>query len=321
MNDPKDQPIDIEGQRLWLAEHKQTTGLSWKQLSGRIGIPHQSLGLFVNKNYNAPTDRFAEAIFRYRQTLAAQTALRGEMPSIPGYFETPTTNKLITTLNWAQQGRMTAAALSPGLGKTMAARHYQACNANVFVMTPAPSTGKLVGMMNAALVALGRPENPGLWRTHGLKKMVIDIVKNLGNPLLIVDEAQHLDERSIDEIRSWHDETRLGVAFLGNAGLLQTLEGGSRSSARAQLFSRISMKWVQERPLAADIEAMLAAWHLRDEKVGAYVHTIAMKPGGLRGATFAIELAHMIAVAQGEELAVAHVQDAWAQLSMRAIAA
>ena len=321
MNDPKDQPIDIEEQRVWLAEHKRATALSWKQLAGRVGVNHSTLSLWVGNNYNAPGDKIAEAVFRYRQTLKTQAALKAETPEIPSYFPTQTGTRLLDTLSWAQRGRMAACALSPGLGKTMAAEHYKACNANVFMMTSTPSSGSLVGMMNSALVALGRPSNVHLFRTHGLAKMIVDIVKDLGNPLLIVDEAQHLDERSIDEMRSWHDATGLGIAFLGNARLLQTLEGGSRSIARAQLFSRLSMKWVQTHAFSADVEAMLDAWRLRDEKVCAYVHTIAQKPGGLRGATFALELAHMIAAAAGEELAVSHVQHAWEQLSMRVIAA
>jgi hypothetical protein len=66
---------------------------------------------------------------------------------------------------------------------------------------------------------------------------------------------------------------------------------------------------------------MLDAWRISDADITAFVHTIAMKPGGLRGATFVLELAHMVARASGEELAVGHVQDAWAQLSTRPVAA
>jgi hypothetical protein len=89
--------------------------------------------------------------------------------------------------------------------------------------------------------------------------------------------------------------------------------------ARAQLFSRISLKLPRVHPLTADIDAMLEAWRINDPKICAYVHTIAQKPGGLRGATFALELAHMIAVSGHQELAASHVQDAWAQLSTRPV--
>ncbi len=39
MNDPKDQPIDVEEQKAWLIEHKNSIhGLSWNQLADRIGV-------------------------------------------------------------------------------------------------------------------------------------------------------------------------------------------------------------------------------------------------------------------------------------------
>lgn len=321
MNDPKDQPIDIEEQRRWLAEHKAATGLSWKQISGRVGISHSSLSLWVGNNYNAPGDKMASAVFKYRQTLAAQAALKGETPEIPSYFETETSARIIAMLNWAQRGRVVAAAMSPGLGKTVTADHYAACNANVFKVTATPATASLTSMMTAVLRAIGGAAAVTSHLSHILSQSIQDRVRDLGNPLLIVDEAQHLCAAAIEQIRSWHDSTNLGVALLGNAGLLQTLEGGTRSVSRAQLFSRISMRDVRLHPFSADIEAMLDAWRITDEAVTAYVHTIAMKPGGLRGATFALELAHMIAAASHEELAVGHVQDAWAQLSTRPVAA
>jgi DNA transposition AAA+ family ATPase len=321
MNDPAAQPIDIEEQRQWLLEHKKATGLSWKQLSGRTGISHSTLSLWTGNNYNAPGDRMAAAVFKYRQTLASQAALAGETPQIPSYFETETSTRLIAMFNWAQRGRVIAAALSPGLGKTVTAEHYRACNANVFMVTATPATASLTGMLSAVLRALGSPAAINSNQSHVVSQAIQDRVRDLGNPLLIVDEAQHLSERSIEQIRSWHDATNLGVALLGNAGLLQTLEGGTRSIARAQLFSRVSMKHPQTAPYSADIEAMLDAWPIAEPKVREFVHTIAMKPGGLRGATFAIELAHMIAAASREELAVTHVQDAWAQLSTRPVAA
>lgn len=319
MNDPKDQPIDIEEQRNWLREHKRDTGATWKQLGSRTGISESTLSLFVGNHYNAPGDKIAMAIFRYRQTLAQQAALKGELPEIPSYFETETSTQLLYLLGWAQRGRVVAGALSPGCSKTITAEHYRACNANVFMITASPGTKSLTGMMNAVLRELGM--NSVGSGAQGISRLILDKVRDMGNPLLIFDEAQHLSDVSIEEIRSWHDATGVGVALLGNAGLLQSLEGGTRSISKAQLFSRISLKLVRTHPLTADVEAMLDAWRITDEKVSRFVHDIAQRPGGLRGATFALELAHMIAANVGDELAASHVQDAWAQLSTRAVAA
>lgn len=319
MNDPSAQPIDIDEQREWVIEHKRITGLSWKQLAQRLNVNHSSLGLFSGNNYNAPGDKLAEAIFRYRQMLTVQASIKADLPDIPSYFETETSGRLLYLLGWAQRGRMTVAAMSPGLGKTITAEHYKACNSNVFVMTASPSTAGVIAMIHAVLRELG-VTHP-MYRAHEASMQVVKRVRDMAKPLLIVDEAQHLGEKALEQLRSWHDHTGLGIALLGNAGLLQTLEGGSRSISRAQLFSRISFKLLRIHPLAADIEAMLDAWRITDEEISKLVHAIAMKPGGLRGATFALELAYMIALSTREELSVSHVQDAWAQLSTRPVAA
>lgn len=321
MNDPKDQPIDIEEQRAWLNEHKASLGpsCSWKVLAGRLNMKAGTLSLFAGGNYNAPGDKIAEAIFRYRQTLSVQASLIGEIPEIPPYFDTDTSKQIIYALGWAQRGRMSAVAASPGLGKTKAALHYQACNANVFLFTASPVSGSLSGMLRELLQAVGVPLFAGT--PQAVSRMIRDRVRDLGKPLLIVDEAQHLGERALDEIRSLHDATNLGVALLGNAGLLQTLEGGSRSISRAQLFSRISCKLPLLRPFRSDVEALLDAWRVTDAKVCELIHAIAQQPGALREATFTLEMAHMIAASVKSELAAEHVQDAWAQRTARSAAA
>lgn len=321
MNDPKDQPIDIDEQRKWLEEYKRDTGLSWQQLATRLGtgINKSTLGLFVTGNYAGRLEPLAEAVFRFRQTLVAQAALRAEGPEIPGYFETETSSQLIRLLQYAQRGRVTVGALGAGIAKTTTAAYFKACNSNVYLVTIFPSTSGIYGMLKTVLKALGVPNASG--SPEVLSTMVMDRVRNLANPLLIFDEAQHLTVRAIEEIRGWYDVTGVGIALLGNKSLLQQLEGGSRSDAFAQIYSRVSLRIVKLQPLDADIDALLDAWRIRDAKVSAEIHRIAKLPGALRNATWTLELAHMLAMGGKEELAVNHVQDAWAQLSSRSVAA
>jgi DNA transposition AAA+ family ATPase len=321
VNDPKDQPIDIEEQRAWLNEHKAALGpsCSWKVLAGRLNMKHSTLSLFAGGNYNAPGEKIAETIWRYRQTLSLQAALVGEVPEIPPYFETDTSKQILYALGWAQRGRMSAVAASPGLGKTQSADHYEACNVNVFKFTASPVSESLTGMLQEVLRALGIPAVSGT--PQGLSRLIRERVRDLGKPLLIADEAQHLSFKALNEMRSWHDDTGLGVALLGNASLLQTLEGGSRSIERAQLFSRISLKMPLLRPFKSDVDALLEAWRITDEKVCEQIHAIAQQPGALREATFTLEMAHMIAASVKEPLAASHVQDAWAQRTARGVAA
>jgi len=321
MNDPKSQPIDVEEQRAWLEEFKRDSGLPWSQIAGRLGPDFKSstISLFVTGKYAGRLDWIAEAIFRFRQTLVAQAAIRAEGPEIPGYFPTETSDRLIRLLHYAQRGRITVGALAAGISKTTVAHYFQACNSNVFVITVFPSTSGIFGMLKAVLKSLGVPNAAG--SPEVLSNQVMDRVRNLANPLLVFDEAQHLTVRAIEEIRGWYDLTGVGICLLGNKSLLQQLEGGNRSDAFAQIFSRVSLRVVKLRPTTADVDALLEAWRIHDEKIAAEIHRIAQLPGALRSATWTLELAHMIAAGGKEELTVGDVQDAWAQLSSRSVAA
>ncbi len=317
MNDPKLKHVDVEEQREWLKKHKAETGLSWRDLGARLDINDKTLALFASNKYGAPGDFIAEAIFRHRQTLAAQAAMALRSVEIPPYYPTRTSLDLIQLLAWGQRGRIVMAAMGPGMSKTTTARHFKACNSGVFMVTISPATSGIRAMERAVLHAMGDSSPTG--DIQNMAMQIKDRVAKMQKPLLIVDEAQHLTVQSIEELRHWHDETGLGLALLGNQQVQQKLDGGARASAFAQLFSRLANKLDRPKPLDADVEAMLDAWGVCDPRVAKEVHRIAALPGALRGATFALELASMLAISQNETLSISHINDAWAQLSRRTV--
>src|ERR1035437_1267786 len=48
--------------------------------------------------------------------------------------------------------------------------------------------------------------------------------------LLVIDEAQHLSVAALDQIRSIHDATDLGIALVGNQQVYARLTGGNRAA-------------------------------------------------------------------------------------------
>lgn len=315
MNDPKDQPIDIEEQREWLKAYREAEDLSWKALSRSSGIPASTLGLFASSTYSGNNAKVAENIFRHRQKLVSQRSLKGKLPKAPAYYQTPTSEKIIGVLSWAQRGRIVLVPMAAGLGKTMTAEHYKACNSNVYLCTCSPATASVHSLQRAVLMALGSINLVGSMQV--LSSRIIDLLKDKTDALLILDEAQHLTTRALEEVRGWHDASKVGVALMGNESILPRIEGANRSSEFAQLFSRIANKIPQSKPEAADVEMLLDAWEIRDEHVSTLIHRIATKPGALRVATFTLEMAVMLATVCKEDLNENHVHEAWLQLSSR----
>lgn len=317
MNDPKKQQIDVEQQRNWLNQHKEETGLSWKQLEARIGRSGSTLSLFAHNKYGAPGELIAEEVFVYRQTLAAKAAAASKAVELPDYYPTVTSLQLISLLTWAKRGRITMAAMGPGMSKSITAKHFESCNSNVYLVTISPATSGIRAMLRAVLYAMGVASPPG--DIQSMSMQIKDRASKLQDPLLILDEAQHLTVQSIEEVRHWHDTTGMGIALLGNEQVQQKIDGGSRAAAFAQLFSRVAQSIVRSRPLPDDVDVLLDAWGIMDPAIAREIHRIAQLPGALRGVTFTLELAKMLAISEHAELNVKHVQDAWAQLSRRTV--
>lgn len=308
----------IEEQRSWLILYKEETNLPWSQLAKRTGIPKGTISNFVGpQGYNGKKISsempIAEKVERYRQSLAQQADLDTEVPDVPDFFATETTDQLERMLGFAQRGHMVAAALEAGCSKTSAAQHYAEQFPNVFYVEVRKSAGAPNNMLKMVLAALGVRDPSG--GTFDMSRQVSDQFKKVTRPLLIVDEAQHLMESSLEEIRSWNDEVDVGIALFGNVGVLQKL------SRYAQLYSRLSLKLQRRCPLPADVDAMADAWVITDPSVRDELQRICGKLGGLRNGTKALQLARMIAASEGKELNIDHLQSAWSELDVRMVAA
>lgn len=317
MNDPTTIAVDIDEQRNWILDLWKSLG-SWAEVAKRTGVPQGTISQFAKGTYGGVDQNVADQIYRYRQMLAAQQQIEVDMPERPAYFETETSGQLTHMLTYAQRfGRVVCAALGPGNSKTETALHYKACYPNVFHTTLTPSTAGVNNMQIELLAAMGERDSKGT--PQKLSQRIKDRVRDLRNALIIVDEAQHASEKTLEEIRSWNDQVGVGIALFGNAGVLQRLEGGSRNVNFAQLFSRIGLRLERQLPLAGDVDAMAIAWGIHAEDVKLVLRKICATPGGLRNGTHALELAWMVAGSQGQPLAAGHLSDAWAQLSARRV--
>ncbi|MEL7681096.1 AAA family ATPase [Citromicrobium bathyomarinum] len=308
---------EVEKERQWLIAHKTELGCSWPAMASRLDakIKHNTLSVWIGGKYQGPDDRFVEAIRRYRHSLTSRARIEVNLPTAPHFYETEVSKRLTAMLEWAKRGRIVYAALGAGLGKTRTGKRFQELNSNVFVIAVAPSCSGINSLQKEVLDAFGIKVQTGT--SQILSRRIVDFIDGAPDCLLLFDEAQHLTPKAIEEIRSWHDKTGVGIALFGNEQVQQTLDGGARSAAFAQIFSRVAMSLTRSKPFDADIEAMLDGWSIEDDDVRKEVTRIAKLPGALRGATHVLEVAHMLALVDETALTLRHVQDAWAQLSKR----
>lgn len=310
----EDDAAFIDEQIAWLKSHREELGATWSDIANWTGIATGTVSQLCGPSgYAGKRRKYADMIAMYRQTQAAQADISADIPEKPSYFETPTSNAIMQYLQWGQRGRLVLIATGAGLGKSETARQFAIANAGTFIATMTPSTSGIMPMQQRVLKALGEKHTVG--SPAALSEMICDKLRARRHGLLIIDEAQHLSIKALEEARSWHDATGAGIALMGNERVQQSIDGVSRAAEFAQLFSRIGLRLARTSAMAGDAEALSQAWGVSDPAMIDFVRQIVARPGALRGATFALEVAHMLAVAQGTKVNLQHLKKAWAQIS------
>lgn len=318
MEEQGDKSLYIEEQRDWLIRWREQTGTGWDKIAKKTGLPKGTISVFASASgYNGKKQSseypIAQKIERMRHSMAQQAAISDEVPDVPEFFRTETSDALERMLGFAQHGMLVAAALEAGCGKSTAAQHYQNVFPNVFYVELSKSAGGMNNMIQMLLETMGIKDAPS--GTYKMSKIVREQLGNSDKPLLIFDEAQHLAEDSLEEIRSWNDRLQVGVAFFGNVGILQKL------ARFPQLWSRLELKIQRRLPTIGDIDALADAWHVADPAIRKELHAICGRLGGLRNGTKVLRLARMMATAEGTAMGLDHLMDAWSELDVRMVAA
>ena len=291
--------------RAWLIAHKEAEKLSWPQIGKLADVPPSTLSAFSSGKYAGDNTKVAAKILAYRDRLTAQAEIAGEAPSSPSWYLTPTAKRITQLLRWAQSGKIVLIVSGPGLGKTRTAEQFAQGDPNVWLATMAPSTA------GVATMSIEISEAIGLGEVKGSPQQLSRAIKNRvrgKNGLIIIDEAQELTDKALNELRGWHDRTGVGIALLGNETVVGQIDG--RKSALAQISSRFSMRHVQAAPMEGDLEALFEAWGITDREQRGFLTKIGKLPGALREVTNTIEIALMAAFGLEQPLSIEHLKDA-----------
>lgn len=307
-------PEQLKAVRLRVEEFLATEGIGKPEAADRSGMPYGTLTNFLADTYTGNNTRQAQKLEAWMENEAERKSAVRAMPKGHGFVMTETVSDLVNAMIYAQAAPDMALIVGvPGIGKTEASRHYAQTRRNVWLMTMTPSTGGVNGMFLKVMDALGIVEkSPSRYaRAIGAK------LEGTGG-LLIFDEAHHLKREALEEIRSFHDLHGIGIALVGNHGLIGLLEGKARTAETAQLFGRIGRRIVQNDPRPADITALIQQWGVTEARTVKLLTTIARKPGGLRMMVKVLRVASVVAAGDGASdaagtISFEHVKAAYGQ--------
>jgi DNA transposition AAA+ family ATPase len=275
------------------------------------GISTATLNQWLSGKYSGDNEGVDNKLRIWLEADQARRAAGSSMPVAPGFQHTPTAQRILGTLAYAQMANDIVVTYGgAGLGKTTTCEFYQGSSPNVWIVTMTPSTAGVVTALEEICDALSLAPGGG---ARKMTKAICRRVRNT-NGLLIIDEAQHLSVPALDEIRSIHDATNIGIALVGNDGVFARMAGGRNAQQLDRLYSRVGKRLSLRQSTEADIIAMISAWGINDAKCRSTLIDIARKPGALRTLNKTLRLASMHAAAEGREVCCEDVRAAASEL-------
>lgn len=205
----------------------------------------------------------------------------GKVEPKGGFCETPTAADIFRLLEYCQAAReLGLIAGAPGLGKTTALRHYAETRDQAYYVVLNPACSSMSSSLARIAEALGTFTVRRIAETHEIICNRLDRL-GAGGALLLIDEAQHLNDQAVDQLRCIHDEMGVGMVFAGNH-TLRSRFNNTRAAAFAQFTSRIGMRLMLDGPDAGDVLALCRQWDIGGAREVAFLERQATPDGGLR---------------------------------------
>jgi DNA transposition AAA+ family ATPase len=254
-----------------------------------MGISPTALSQFLSRQYQGDNDGMAEKITKYLS--AAEARLTA--PELPPFVMTEAAKEVFFSAGYAQGNAGISLVYGrAGVGKTLAITEF--IKQNVGVVYVAMREGDNIKDSCARILsALGK--KPKGTRA-ALMDMILDILGNT-NRLLIIDEAQHLSSRAINNLRTLNDIGKIPILFAGSPEVYETIQDERYLD---QISSRICPKReIKDKPSINDIQLIFEPYNLNRKCIEA-LYTIACNPGVLRNMVMVYKMAVAFAAASGE---------------------
>lgn len=270
-----------------LIEAKAVTGA---QIAKEISVSPATLSQIMKGTYAADPSNVIDKLEKWLR----MREQRQSTPNVnPGFVMTETTKQITADLAYAQYSKSLAVIFgASGVSKTETALEYQRNNNNVWMITGSPSVSGLTECLYELAMELGLDQAP---RRKGPLSRVIRQRLHNSEGLVIVDEADHLDYNTLEELRILQEKANVGMVLIGNNRVYTQFTGGRRDEDFARLFSRIAKKRGIHECKKSDVKAIAQAWGLMGEEEQSLMQQISQRPGALRLLTKTLKLSVMYA--------------------------
>lgn len=216
------------------------------------GISPATVSQIVNGNWELISDELW-------RSLAAQLNVKNKTWNIVG---TTNFNDLTAFFTDAQENSLVLAITGDaGCGKTVAAKHYQESNANVFVLCCNEFWNRKL-FMQELLREMGK--NPAGDTVGDMMADIVSTLKRLDSPIIIMDEADKLSDQVFYFFITLYNqlEDHCGIILMATDYLEKKVSKGLRLNKKGykEIFSRIGRRFIHLDPTSDEdiIEVCIA---------------------------------------------------------------
>lgn len=287
-------------------------GFTQAQIAKECGFSGGALSSYFKGTYKGDNEKLEVAL---QSWLDGQTKKTATFVSAPDFVDTPTAAKIFADFDFVKMfGKMGVVYGASGVGKTQAARQYTRANNNVWMITARPSICTINEVLYEMALELGISDAPK--RAGKLSRMLkIKLAGTRG--LMIIDEADHLPLKVLEELRILQEDSEVGFMLIGNDKVYTQMQGGfNQRHEFARLWSRNAKRQSVQKNSKKDIDAVATAWglELTDSKLMTALYSIGQGAGSLRALTNYLQLAGLQARARNEPITLALILSAQQQM-------
>ncbi|MYH71070.1 MAG: AAA family ATPase [Acidimicrobiia bacterium] len=199
----------------------------------------------------------------------------------PPFCETPHWDEILGVIELSMTLQVMGAVIgAPGVGKTMAFKHYLTRNKRARYVSASPANAH----PREALAMVAEAFGHNIHDTRGISRRY-QIVRRMmlsGDvDVILIDEAQHLTDRSLDLIRTIWDTTGVPIVFAGNHSLRERVDVYGEG-AFVQFASRIGPKSTIEAVDPRAVETVARQRGVTDKAAIKWLQSACPMKGGLR---------------------------------------
>ena len=232
----------------------------------------------INDEIDEEYSRHAAILRRVAARREAEAAARAAGADAT-FCRTPTATAILGVIELAMElGRMGAVIGAPGVGKTTTLKWCAKRESGICYSVMAPAKSSMSAMLSRVSEALGTVGGGG---SSSLHEIICNAIEWNRVRAILIDEAQHVNDRNIDELRCIHDETGVALVFAGNAGLRSRFNN-TKTADFAQFTSRIGPRVELEAPMPGDVAALARHAGADDPKAVAWLEQHVVGTAGLR---------------------------------------